>query len=103
VCECLFPDEVRPLGLVLTHSSPLNLRIAAKDVVLPAGGGPDGQAPLLIKAGEGLLCAFSIYEYNSRLELVTNPKQLQTASFPCIGERICMVKMQRNSDQRDGV
>lgn len=63
MCECQFPNRkcsLCSLGLFLTHCSPLNLRIAAKDVILPAGGGPDGQAPLLIKAGEGLLCAFSI-------------------------------------------
>ncbi|RPB20422.1 cytochrome P450 [Terfezia boudieri ATCC MYA-4762] len=45
----------------------VNERIANKDTVLPIGGGPDGQAPLLLKAGEGI--AWSLHSMHRRKDL----------------------------------
>ncbi|KAF8437837.1 cytochrome P450 [Terfezia claveryi] len=45
----------------------VNERIATKDTVLPIGGGPDGQAPWLLKAGEGI--AWSLHSMHRRKDL----------------------------------
>lgn len=33
---------------------PVNIRVATKTTILPKGGGPDGQFPLLIRKGVGI-------------------------------------------------
>ncbi|KAF8419296.1 cytochrome P450 [Tirmania nivea] len=45
----------------------VNERMATNDIVLPIGGGPDGQSPLLVKAGEGI--AWSLYSMHRRKDL----------------------------------
>jgi cytochrome P450 len=55
--------NVRRIGLRLYPPVPLNNREAIKTTVLPTGGGPDGNSPMLVRKGE--LVVFSQY-VNSR-------------------------------------
>lgn len=53
----------QPIGLRVYPPVPLNNREAIKTTILPTGGGPDGQSPMLVRKGE--LVVFSQY-VNSR-------------------------------------
>lgn len=58
------------VALRLYPTLPLNLRFANKVTVLPRGGGPDGQSPILMPKNAGI--AFSIYHLH-RLESIYGP------------------------------
>lgn len=44
-----------------------NLRVACEDTVLPKGGGPDGQSPILVPAGTG--CRWSLHSLHRRKDV----------------------------------
>ncbi|KAI9172280.1 Cytochrome P450 monooxygenase himC [Paramyrothecium foliicola] len=46
---------------------PTNFRLASEDVVLPKGGGPDGQSPLFVPKGSG--CRWSLYSLHRRKDI----------------------------------
>lgn len=54
-------------ALRLYPTPPMNMRFATKTTVLPRGGGPDGQSPVLLPAYTGI--GFSTYHVH-RLESV---------------------------------
>ncbi|KAK0671022.1 putative n-alkane-inducible cytochrome p450 protein [Cercophora samala] len=56
--------------LRLYPTPPLNLRFANKPTILPRGGGPDGQSPVLLSKGAGI--AFSTYHLH-RNESIYGP------------------------------
>jgi cytochrome P450 len=58
------------LGLRLYPPVPLNNRQATKTTLLPTGGGPDGDSPILVRKGE--LVVFSQY-VNSRTKSIWGP------------------------------
>ncbi|KAI5811555.1 cytochrome P450 [Peziza echinospora] len=47
--------------------TPFNRKVAAEDIVLPAGGGPDGTAPLLLKKGQ--MISYSMFSLHRRKDL----------------------------------
>lgn len=53
--------------LRLYPSVPLNQKAASKTTTLPRGGGPDGQAPVLVRKGESV--GYCIYAMHRRKEL----------------------------------
>lgn len=53
--------------LRLYPSVPVNTREAIRDTVLPVGGGPDGQQPLLVHAGERV--GYSVYAMHRRQDV----------------------------------
>lgn len=56
-----------PTALRLYPSVPINVRIAQKTTWLPRGGGPDGDAPLLVRRGVGV--GFLAYYLHRRKDL----------------------------------
>ena len=58
------------LALRLYPTLPLNVRFANKTTVLPRGGGPDGQSPVLMPKGTGI--AWSVYHLH-RLQSTYGP------------------------------
>ncbi|KAK9372169.1 cytochrome P450 [Lipomyces chichibuensis] len=50
--------------LRLYPSVPLNYRCAVKDTVLPVGGGPDGESPILVRKGDTVV--YSVYVMHRR-------------------------------------
>lgn len=46
---------------------PVNIRVAVKTTVIPSGGGPDGNSPVLIPKGTGV--AYSVYHMHRRKDL----------------------------------
>lgn len=56
-----------PPALRLYPSVPINVRIAQKTTWLPRGGGPDGDAPLLVRSGTGV--GFLAYYLHRRKDL----------------------------------
>lgn len=70
--ECATPPPIRespliPPALRLYPSVPINVRIAQKTTWLPRGGGPDGDAPLLVRRGTGV--GFLAYYLHRRRDL----------------------------------
>lgn len=55
------------LALRLYPSVPVNIRMATRTTVLPTGGGPDGNSPVLIPNGSPV--AFSVYAMHRRPDL----------------------------------
>ena len=58
------------LALRLYPTLPLNIRFANKTTLLPRGGGPDGQSPVLMPKGTGI--AWSVYHLH-RLQSLYGP------------------------------
>lgn len=58
---------ITPPALRLYPSVPINVRIANKPTYLPRGGGPNGEAPLLVRRGVGV--GFVPYYLHRRKEL----------------------------------
>ena len=56
-----------PGGLRLYPPVPLNNREATKTTILPTGGGPDGQSPILVRKGE--VVVFSQYVNSRKLNI----------------------------------
>lgn len=46
---------------------PVNVRFARKTTLLPVGGGPDGESPVLIRRGAGV--GYSVYHMHRRKSL----------------------------------
>ena len=46
---------------------PINVRFANKATVIPRGGGPDGQSPVLLRKGTGI--GSSVYHLHRRKDL----------------------------------
>ncbi|KAL9059030.1 MAG: hypothetical protein Q9162_001418 [Coniocarpon cinnabarinum] len=53
--------------LRLYPSAPVNARYAVNTTVLPRGGGPDGQSPVLIRKGDGI--GYSVYHMQRRRDI----------------------------------
>ncbi|KAF3801268.1 Cytochrome P450 52A5 [Colletotrichum gloeosporioides] len=53
------------------NAVPLNLRIAARDTVLPRGGGPDGMQPVVVRKGQTV--NFSPYVLHRRADVWAEP------------------------------
>ncbi|KAL8731009.1 MAG: hypothetical protein Q9166_003660 [cf. Caloplaca sp. 2 TL-2023] len=68
---------------------PVNVRIAAKDTVIPKGGGPDGQSPVMIPKRHGI--AWSTYHMHRREALYGpdaesyRPERWETGELDNIG------------------
>lgn len=99
-------------GLRLYPPVPLNNREATQTTILPTGGGPDGDSPMLVRKGE--LVVFSSY-VNSRKKNIYGPdaymfrperwegdelKKIGWAYFPfsggprqCLGEDFAMMEI----------
>lgn len=60
-------NRFTPPALRLYPSVPINVRIANKPTYLPRGGGPNGEAPLLVRRGVGV--GFVPYCLHRRKEL----------------------------------
>ncbi|PHH93001.1 hypothetical protein CDD83_2490 [Cordyceps sp. RAO-2017] len=60
-------NNVLKEALRLWPPVPSNMRTASRDVVLPKGGGPDGQSPLFVP--KGTECRFSMYSLQRRKDL----------------------------------
>ncbi|KAH6643417.1 n-alkane-inducible cytochrome P450 [Truncatella angustata] len=60
--RCCFNESLR-----LYPQLPVNVRFATRTTVLPRGGGPDGNAPLLLRKGNGV--GWSLYHLHRREEL----------------------------------
>ena len=60
-------DFVLKEVLRLYPSVPVNSRAALKTTVLPVGGGPDGQSPVLVR--EGTAVGYSVYAMHRRKEI----------------------------------
>jgi cytochrome P450 len=65
-----FLQHVLDETLRLYPSVPINLRFAKKATVMPRGGGPDGNAPVLIRKGMSL--TYSPYHMHRRKDLWGN-------------------------------
>lgn len=59
-----------PSALRLYPTLPMNLRFTNKPTVLPRGGGPDGNSPVLLSKGSGIV--FSLYHMH-RSESIYGP------------------------------
>lgn len=46
---------------------PINVRFAKKTTIIPRGGGPDGQSPVLLRKGKGI--GSSVYHLHRRKDL----------------------------------
>ncbi len=68
-CET-FVDGRESLGLRLFPPVPLNNRTATRTTILPRGGGPHGDSPILVRRGE--LVVFSQY-VNARRKNIYGP------------------------------
>lgn len=82
-------DSSLPVALRLYPSVPMNNREAIKTTVLPTGGGPDGNSPILVRKGE--LVVFSQY-VNSRMKSIYGedadafrPERWETGELSDIG------------------
>ena len=77
------------LGLRLYPPVPLHNREAVKTTVLPTGGGPDGNSPMLVRKGE--LVVFSQYVNSRRRNIYGvdaddfRPERWQTGELAKIG------------------
>ncbi|RMY29740.1 hypothetical protein D0866_08486 [Hortaea werneckii] len=65
--SCRYIQHVLNETLRLYQSVPLNSRVAARDTVLPLGGGPDGTKPIAIRKGQQVL--WNIYAMHRRKDL----------------------------------
>jgi len=60
--QCRYLQWVMLETLRLYPPGPLNSRVAARDVVLPVGGGEDGKAPVAIRKGQTvMLCVYAMH------------------------------------------
>ena len=68
---------------------PVNVRIAAKNTVIPKGGGPDGQSPVMIPKGKGI--GWSTYHMHRQKDLYGSdaesyrPERWETGELDNIG------------------
>ncbi|KAI4260209.1 MAG: hypothetical protein L6R42_004163 [Xanthoria sp. 1 TBL-2021] len=88
-------QKLRWLKCVINETSrlypqlPVNVRIAAKNTVIPKGGGPDGQSPVMIPKGKGI--GWSTYHIHRQKELYGpdaesyRPERLETGELDNIG------------------
>ncbi|KAG7008903.1 hypothetical protein G7Y79_00004g014870 [Physcia stellaris] len=67
----------------------INVRFAARNTVIPHGGGPDGQSPVMIPKGKGI--GWSTYHMHRRRELygddaeIYRPERWETGELESIG------------------
>ncbi|KAI4273861.1 MAG: hypothetical protein L6R38_006239, partial [Xanthoria sp. 2 TBL-2021] len=88
-------QKLRWLKCVINETSrlypqlPVNVRIAAKNIVIPKGGGPDGQSPVMIPKGKGI--SWSTYHMHRQKELYGpdaesyRPERWETGELDNIG------------------
>ncbi|KAI9795453.1 MAG: hypothetical protein M1835_005787 [Candelina submexicana] len=60
--KCILNETLR-----LYPQLPVNIRVALKTTLLPVGGGPDGQSPVLIRRGTGV--GYSVYHMHRHKDL----------------------------------
>lgn len=76
-------------ALRLYPQLPVNVRVATKTTMLPRGGGPDGQSPVLIPRGTGI--GYSVYHMHRHTNLYGadaasfNPSRWEDSKLAKIG------------------
>lgn len=65
--SCRYLQHVFSEALRLYAVAPMNLRVAARDTIIPVGGGPDGKSPAAVKKGQQVL--MNTYAMHRRKDL----------------------------------
>lgn len=63
-----FQQLTSPTALRLYPQLPVNVRDPTKTTMLPRGGSPDGQSPVLVPRGTGI--GYSVYNMHRHLSLL---------------------------------